>query len=50
MMNLIHAFHAKLHGFRNDIIINNYKYFPTLKNKIKELNVHEKPDEEKVID
>ena len=30
-MDLILAFDAKLHVFRNDIITNNYKYFSTLK-------------------
>ncbi|GBN17390.1 hypothetical protein AVEN_114701-1 [Araneus ventricosus] len=33
MIDLIRAFDAKLHVFRNDIISRNYKYFPNLKKK-----------------
>ncbi|GBN89455.1 General transcription factor II-I repeat domain-containing protein 2A [Araneus ventricosus] len=33
MIDLIRAFDAKLHAFRNDIITRNYKYFPNLKKK-----------------
>ena len=50
MMDLIRASDTKLHDFRNYNITNKYKYFPTLKNNIKELNVHEKPEEGKVFD
>ncbi|CAG9815991.1 unnamed protein product [Phaedon cochleariae] len=48
MTDLIRAFDAKLHVFRNDIITKNYKYFPNLKKNINDLDVHEKPDEKKV--
>ncbi|GFT64642.1 general transcription factor II-I repeat domain-containing protein 2A [Trichonephila clavipes] len=50
MMDLIRAFGAKLYVFRNDIITKNYKYFPNLKKNIKDLDVQEKRNEEKVID
>ncbi|GFX84435.1 general transcription factor II-I repeat domain-containing protein 2A [Trichonephila clavipes] len=50
MMDLIHVFEAKLYVFRNDIITKNYKYFPNLNKNIKDLDVQEKRNEEKVID
>ncbi|GFY00856.1 general transcription factor II-I repeat domain-containing protein 2A [Trichonephila clavipes] len=50
MMDLIRAFEAKLYVFRNDIITKNYKYFPNLKQHIKDLDAQEKRNEEKVID
>ncbi|GFX80182.1 general transcription factor II-I repeat domain-containing protein 2A [Trichonephila clavipes] len=50
MMDLIHAFEAKVYVFRNDIITKNYKYFPNLKKNIKDLDAQEKRKEEKVID
>ncbi|GFY06930.1 general transcription factor II-I repeat domain-containing protein 2A [Trichonephila clavipes] len=50
MMDLIHAFEAKLYVFRNDIITKNYKYFPNLNKSIKDLDAHEKRNEKKVID
>ncbi|GBN37251.1 hypothetical protein AVEN_125563-1 [Araneus ventricosus] len=46
MIDLIRAFDAKLHVFRNDIITRNYKYFPNLKKNINDLDIHEKPGEE----
>ncbi|GBM68613.1 General transcription factor II-I repeat domain-containing protein 2A [Araneus ventricosus] len=46
MIDLIRAFDAKLHVFRNDIITRNYKYFPNLKKNINDLDIHGKPVEE----
>ncbi|GBM29004.1 hypothetical protein AVEN_40754-1 [Araneus ventricosus] len=46
MIDLIRAYEAKLHVFRNDIITRNYKYFPNLKKNINDLDIHEKPGEE----
>ncbi|GBN41792.1 General transcription factor II-I repeat domain-containing protein 2A [Araneus ventricosus] len=48
MIDLIRAFDAKLHVFRNDIIARNYKYFPNLKKNINDLDIHRKPVEETV--
>ncbi|GBN14877.1 General transcription factor II-I repeat domain-containing protein 2A, partial [Araneus ventricosus] len=50
MIDLISAFDAKLHVFRNDIITRNYKYFPNLKNNINDLDIYEKPGEETVTE
>lgn len=50
MIDLIRVFDAKLHVFRTDIISKTYKYFPNLKKNIKDLDVHEKPDEEKLFE
>ncbi|GBL83063.1 General transcription factor II-I repeat domain-containing protein 2A [Araneus ventricosus] len=48
MIDLIRAFDAKLHVFRNDIITKNYKYFPNLKKNISDLDIHGKPVDETV--
>ncbi|GBN27174.1 hypothetical protein AVEN_83869-1 [Araneus ventricosus] len=50
MIDLISAFDAKLHVFRNDIITRNDKYFPNLKNNINDLDIYEKPGEETVTE
>ncbi|GBM84954.1 General transcription factor II-I repeat domain-containing protein 2A [Araneus ventricosus] len=50
MIDLISAFDAKLHVFRNDIITRIYKYFPNLKNNINDLDIYEKPGEETVTE
>ncbi|GBL84395.1 hypothetical protein AVEN_100476-1 [Araneus ventricosus] len=50
MIDLIRAFDAKLHVFRNDIITRNYKNFPNLKKNINDLDIHGKPVEEAVTE
>ncbi|GBN59041.1 hypothetical protein AVEN_21052-1 [Araneus ventricosus] len=50
MIDLIRAFDAELHVFRNNIITRNYKYFPNLKKNINDLDIHEKPGEETVTE
>ncbi|GFS51477.1 general transcription factor II-I repeat domain-containing protein 2A [Trichonephila clavipes] len=49
MMDLTHAFEAKLYVFRNDIITKNYKYFPNLNKNIKDLDAQEKRNEKKLL-
>ncbi|GBN88797.1 General transcription factor II-I repeat domain-containing protein 2B [Araneus ventricosus] len=50
MIDLIRAFDAKLHVFRNDIITRNFKYFPNLKKNISDLDIHGKPVDETVTE
>lgn len=50
MIDLIRAFEAKLQVYSKDIATKTYKYFPNLKKMIKDLELHEKPEEEKVTE
>lgn len=47
MIDIIHAFEAKVQVFRKDFITRNYKYFPNLKKCINDFDIHERTDKEK---
>ncbi|GFW54553.1 general transcription factor II-I repeat domain-containing protein 2A [Trichonephila clavipes] len=50
MMDLIHAFEAKLYVFKNTILLQKTQVLPKLEKNIKDLDAQEKGNEEKVID